>query len=135
MSHPKNEPFENTMAMTPANPTAAEIREVIASLRTLADTFPGIIHAANGPGLSGSPMNTMGALDRAVEMLRLHASREQDRETEREKQRSDERDRLLCQTARETRERGIAIGIEQEKARAKEARKGRKKTAPAKGAK
>lgn len=104
--------------MAPANPTSAEIREVIASLRTLADTFPGIIHAANGSGLSGSPMNTMGAIDRACDMLQRHSIDVE----EREHKTAQDRSHAMRATAYDL---AFEEGIQSEKNRAKEARKGK----------
>lgn len=112
----------NGYPMTPADPTSGEIREVIAHLRTLADTFPGIIHAANGPGLSGSPMNTMGALDRACEMLRRHSNDV----AEIERKRAEDNAHQLRVTAHDL---AFEAGMLAEKNRAKEARKGRKRGA------
>lgn len=112
----------DTFAMTPSIPTSAEIREVAAHLKTLADTFPGIIHAANGSGLSGSPMSTMGALDRACEMLWRYSNDV----AEIERKRSDDQAHASRALAYDL---AFEEGAQSEKTRAKEARKGRKRGA------
>ncbi len=120
--HQWTEQPTNGAAMTPSNPTSADIREVIAHMKTLADMFPGVIHAANGSGLNGSPMNTMGAIDRACEMLRRHSDDVAEIERKRADDQAHESRTLAYDLAFEE-------GVQSEKNRAKEARKGRKRGA------
>lgn len=120
------QPFREIAAESPTEQSprprvhsATNVGIVIRGLENLSETLPAVLQVANGVAPQGIRYASHDTLVTAIDMLTSYRDHRASREME-----SD--GKMIAEALAKATSEGIALGIEQEKWRVKEARRGRK---------